>query len=933
MTPAEQSELLSALLQNGEQESATPSVLPPVSWEPKLNPIQLEVYRDESIFCLAYGERGCLSTRAQVYTDTGLSPYEDLPDSGSVISWAGTPNVQRFLGKEISHKPAYQTQLSHGGTIESSYDHPIWCCAEPPSDPDHAAFGFWTVGKIQKKRSEGWKFWTPLVEHPNWVSDKYALWGGIKVDEDVGYMLGALVGDGGLNNIRKPRRSVYFSNVDQECVARVARGARKFNSNISFSKTTCSMWFAPKKPLSDFLVYLELDKLSYEKRIPKLIIQSPKSVVSSFLRGLFDTDGTISPAGRVSITSTSRDLLQDTLALLTAFGILATVRRFNSASGRSTWRLNISGPSSIKFGQEIGFEISRKAVRIKKFGGKHQHYYNFPPSIKAALYEAVTTSENRTRLPPRFRNWYASGSIPTRATVEQVLPFATTPHLEKYLSGFAWVEVLGSAPCSGVLYDILVPGTHSYLAHGMVHHNSGKTVGALHKLVKHCYNNYNALAVIIVGVRRQAVEGGSWYKLAYDVLPEWKNGMGLEYTDPKTNTAKDEYLFIANRYGGWSRVLLLSMPVESFVRDRSKGLEPSLILVDEAQTLESDAYFSALVQQLGRRPNISDPQQYIACCNPEGPSNWVYQRFFKKGKNEDGTPAPGYSVHHVPISDNEHNLPPGYYDRVKEALKDDEIEYRRLVLGEWIDRPSGTAIFGHCFNDGLHVRGDEVAGTRILPNPKYPITIGYDLGTANSAVVFTQNIPTSEKDVWVVFDEMIFTDAYIPYTDLVPAIMRRIKFWNDRMGAKFTVEHISDSSAFNQFRATHGTYDAWEVERISRECAPDFEGVQPIVLIECPKPPNSIQARVKVLLRALQSERFIISVSCTKLRDMFLHLESEKLSDKKYSPDLPFKPRRSKHIHGFDALSYPMFYYELDSSVHFLRVPRPATELLPVGTR
>lgn len=460
---------------------------------------------------------------------------------------------------------------------------------------------------------------------------------------------------------------------------------------------------------------------------------------------------------------------------------------------------------------------------------------------------------------------------------------------------------------------------------------SGKTQGALQKLVRHCYNNFNALAVIIVGVKRQAIEGGAWYKLVYDILPEWKEGMGLEYTEPKSNTAKDDYLFVSNRFGGWSRILLLSMPVEGYVRDRSKGLEPSFVLVDEAQTLDSDVYFSAITQQLGRRKNITDPQQYIACCNPEGPSNWVYKRFYIKGKNEDGSTINGYAVYHVPISDNEHNLPPGYYDRIKEALKGDDVEYRRLVLGEWIDRPSGESIFGPYYNEGIHLKGDETIGTRILPVPGQTITVGYDLGTANSAVVFCQNIQLADKDIWIVFDEMIFTDAYIPYTDLVPAIMRRLKFWNDTMKTTFHVEHISDSSAFNQFRATHGTYDNWEVQRVSAACAKDFEGVQPIELIECPKPPNSIQARVKVLIRALQSERFYLSTSCVRLREMFMHLESEKFNDLKYTPDLPFKPKRSKHLHGFDALSYPMFYYELDSTAKFLNFGRSAPEFKPVG--
>jgi hypothetical protein len=28
-----------------------------------------------------------------------------------------------------------------------------------------------------------------------------------------------------------------------------------------------------------------------------------------------------------------------------------------------------------------------------------------------------------------------------------------------------------------------------------------------------------------------------------------------------------------------------------------------------------------------------------------------------------------YSTYHVPIKENEHNLPPGYYDRIMEAVK------------------------------------------------------------------------------------------------------------------------------------------------------------------------------------------------------------------------------------------------------------------------
>ena len=468
----------------------------------------------------------------------------------------------------------------------------------------------------------------------------------------------------------------------------------------------------------------------------------------------------------------------------------------------------------------------------------------------------------------------------------------------------AWQPSLGPAQQS--IYE---SQARFILAYG--ERGSGKSYGAVHKLVDHCWNNMNALAIMVVGVKRQAHEGGVAYKLMNEILPLWKAGRGLDYTDWKSNAAKDDFCYISNKYGGWSRVLLLSMPVPSFIKDRSKGLEPSFMLVDEAQTLQTDEYFSVLIQQLGRRTNIVGPQQYVATANPDGPSHWLYKRFFEKPRAESGEWDVNYLHVHVPIVENLDNLPDGYYTNVIEAVKDDPVEYRRMVLGEWIDRPSGDAIFATSFNEELHIKGDLKTGKRLMPMPNYDVILGYDLGSANSGIVFLQNIPTKDKDIWVAFDEIAYHDRHIPYYDLVPAIQRRMDFWNKTVKTKFNFVHISDASAFNAYRATHGTYDALEVERISLETGKVFPDLPPIKMLECPKFPGSVPGRVRCTIKMLQQERLFISASCVNLKKMFLHLECEKMNDKKYAPDLPFNPKRSKHIHIFDALSYALFYYEL----------------------
>jgi hypothetical protein len=438
---------------------------------------------------------------------------------------------------------------------------------------------------------------------------------------------------------------------------------------------------------------------------------------------------------------------------------------------------------------------------------------------------------------------------------------------------------------------------------------SGKSIGALHMLVEHCYENQNALAVIIVGVKRQAEEGGAWHKLITMVLPEWKAGKGLDYTSEKTNVAKDKFIWISNRHGGWSRVLLLSMPVGAFVADRVKGIEASFVFVDEAQTLEGDEngqspYFNALIQQVGRIAGIPY-QQVVYCANPAGPSHWLYKRFFIAAINPDTQERdPAYSVYHVPISENIKNLPPGYYETVMEATRGDDIEYRRMVLGEWVDRPDAAALFVDDWNAQRHVKGDPIRGDQLMPLPGHDIFVGWDPGAAHSSIHMQQLIPTTEKSVWVVFDEVNRVDCYTAYIDLVPMVIRRMQVWCEIMRYPFKFVHISDSSAFDQYRASSGSFDAQDIERISRQYVTEQKLDERFIIRmrACPKASGSVEARVRGTKDRLRNDELFVSCTCVKTLSMFMLLEED--------PEDRLHPKRSQHIHVFDSLTYPHLYVQ-----------------------
>lgn len=476
------------------------------------------------------------------------------------------------------------------------------------------------------------------------------------------------------------------------------------------------------------------------------------------------------------------------------------------------------------------------------------------------------------------------------------------------------------------------------LAYG--NRGGGKSYLFGHKIVRHCYENYNALVVIIVGVRSQATQGGIWDKLELEVLPDWKKGLDLEYKDEKMDEQRYRFRMVRNMHGGWSKIVLLSMPYGASIRGRIRGFEPSMVFVDEITTLDTSDYFDAVVQQVGRRPNIKGAQQYMAACNPAGPSHWVYRRFFElpweESRDVDGkvlSPKDEwdshYAVFHLQMEENRKNLNKSYYDSVLEATRDDPIEYKRMVEGEWVDRPSGEAIFGSVFHPEVHIPGQDKRSI-IVPRENVPVILGYDLGAVHHAIVFMQYIVTREKAIWSIFDEIVYINEHMHLRDLTRNIMRRMAYWNRMVDHKLLWEHISDNSAFNQFRNTTGSYDVLEVQKHSREMSSTF-GLPEIRMKEAPKFSGSRESRVRLLLQALQNDQILFSQKVKSILGMLRNLESENERQGKYDPDVAFKPKRSKHLHPFDALTYPILTYSVSGSSVVQQSNSVKNEIIEVG--
>lgn len=462
-----------------------------------------------------------------------------------------------------------------------------------------------------------------------------------------------------------------------------------------------------------------------------------------------------------------------------------------------------------------------------------------------------------------------------------------------------------------------------------------KTWGVLNKLVKHLYNNQNALAIIGVRVRSMANKGGAWDKLLTYILPEWREGMGLEFSEVQKDSQHNEFVWVANKFGSWCCVVLISAPHASQLRDRMPGYEPSFVFWDELTKCDSEEYFRAPAIQIGRRPGVLDIQQYVGACNPEGESHWVYQKWFIEPFDEVTQQwDPEFRNIYFPVDENK-DLEDGYLDGLKKIYRKDPIEAARMLSGQWIDRPTAEALFREIFNVVKHVSPlnedfQPDRRNRLMPDPGFPIIIGLDPGAVFNAFIFMQWLPVGDIRKWMIFDEAVTIRKRVNYRDFIPIIIRKVKFWREVAGAQMPQVWISDNSAFNQFRAAQGSFDVLELQKFYEAARGKYQMEDFGRIKQCPKAPGSVLARVQLMQDLLCEDKVLVSSGCPRVIAMLNGLEgSATKPGEALDPEKLLTPKRSDHVHTFDATTYPILMASLSPTALLPSVTTGQTMITP----
>src|SRR3989338_4180072 len=189
--------------------------------------------------------------------------------------------------------------------------------------------------------------------------------------EDLAFIMGLLVSEGTIKE-----KEIEFCNSDPVLIQEFQFRFHKVFPDCRLHVFNRKPSSYGKKPFQTIEIHSQyvirflkavglLPARSKDKTIPFSVLQSPKSVVASFLQAYFEGDGSISFSSKMtelSATSVSAKLLDEIQIVLLRFGI-ASARRFDTY--RNIHKLYIRGLQEYKsFKKEINFVSIRKVQKL-----------------------------------------------------------------------------------------------------------------------------------------------------------------------------------------------------------------------------------------------------------------------------------------------------------------------------------------------------------------------------------------------------------------------------------------------------------------------------------------------------------------------------------------------------------------------------------------
>lgn len=260
-----------------------------------------------------------LALDTKIYTPTGYKLMKDIKVGDYVLGRDGKP-TKVLATYNHTNVEMYRITFSDGVSIDCCKDH-LWKIYDQHGNKIVDTKWFTEKDQFGKVRSENlkamnyYKYWIDRCEPVQFEYQEVPI---------NAYVLGALLGDGGLTS-----NSIFFTTADAEMVDnindRLPKGyelcSTQSMSNIDYIiKGTKGKTNLIKKGLME----LGLRKTnSHTKFIPDIYKYNSISVRTELLQGLLDTDGYASKDNLLAFTSVSKQLCDDVRFLVESLGGIA----------------------------------------------------------------------------------------------------------------------------------------------------------------------------------------------------------------------------------------------------------------------------------------------------------------------------------------------------------------------------------------------------------------------------------------------------------------------------------------------------------------------------------------------------------------------------------------------------------------------------------
>ena len=430
--------------------------------EPKLSTLR-ECVTGDTIVCLADGRR------VPIHELVGTTP--------EVLSVDERGRSLRAMSDKVwpvGRRPVFKVRLASGRSIRATADHRLY------------AFRGWrTVSQLQvDDRLAIARALPEPKETIEWPDRRVAL-------------LGQLIGDGSYLK-GQPLRYTTSSMENSECVTQCA--ALEFGTTVTctshvgtwhqlFLSGNGNRWH----PAGVNLWLRELGvfgQRSHQKRVPREAFALSTRQIGLLLRHLWATDGSIGShephAVSIYYATNSPGLAADVAALLLRIGIVTRTDVVDEDPYLDGYRVNVSGaPDQLRFLEMVGSFGPRELPAMLAHGRlthvrPNTNVDTLPREVFQDVRALMTERGITTRGMAALRGTSYGGSAhfkfaPSRAMLAEYATLLGSESLSTLAtSDLFWDRVVAIEPAGEEeVYDLTVPATSSWLADGIVSHNSG----------------------------------------------------------------------------------------------------------------------------------------------------------------------------------------------------------------------------------------------------------------------------------------------------------------------------------------------------------------------------------------------------------------------------------------------------------------------------